>query len=95
MKIVNKDGTAPMRTTKVGIPSQILGEKSYNRGYSPTWYDNPDVAGYEKYPKSMNVKNPIANHYETANDPASRYATKNKRAEVESDKKNIRSTEVW
>ena len=95
MDITNKCGTAPKRTTKVGIPSEVLGQKSHNTSYSPTWYQNPDVAGYSDVIKPVNVKNKIANHYETANDPTSRYATKNKRAEVEADKRTIRATEVW
>ena len=95
MNITNKQGTAPRRTTKVGLPNTILSEKSRNTGYSPTWYENDDVAGYTNVIKAVNVKNSTANHYETANDPASRYATKNKRAEVEADKSTIRGTNVW
>jgi len=95
MKIVNKSGTAPKRKTVVGLPSQILGENSYNRGYSPTWYQNNDLAGYSDTPKPVNCKNFQANHKLTADDPDSRFWGSNSKDIRKATKDTIRGVDVW
>jgi hypothetical protein len=97
-KQYTKDGQAPGRNTKVGVPpSEVLIEPRYLRGegYSPTYYRPGYVAGNMDTPRPVNVKNPRANHHETAYDPSARYYTANKTDEIERDKKNIRESELW
>jgi hypothetical protein len=97
-KQYTKDGQAPGRNTKVGVPpSEVLIEPKYLRGegYSPTYYKPGYCAGNMDTPRPVNVKNFRANHHEDAHDPSSRYYTKNKRSEVEAGKQTIRATEVW
>lgn len=90
----NKNGTAPVKTTKVGLPSQILGENHNLSDYFPTMYSNPDVASYNHVVKPMNVKNHIANHKYTAQDPNSRFAGSNSREMRKALKTTIRTQDV-
>ncbi len=91
----NKNGTAPTKRIKVGLPSQILGENHNLESFYPTLYENPDVASYNNTPKPMNVKNPVANHKYTAQDPNSRFAGTNSKEMRKATKTTIRTQEVW
>jgi hypothetical protein len=91
----SKNGTSPTKRTKVGLPSQILGENHNLESFFPTMYENPDVASYNSQVKSMNVKNPVANHLLTAQDPKSRFAGSNSKEIREETKKTIRGIPVW
>lgn len=94
MKITNKSGTAPKNKTKVGVPGQLLKEPDKNFSYSPSWYENNDLAAYNGI-KPVNVKNPIANHKLTAQDPNSRFWGTNSKDIRKATKSNIREQEVW